>query len=254
MIKYHGTPIGGNAREVVRFLRGRDAIVSYANPQQIDLVAETCDSFILDNGAFTFWKGGKKVNWDKYYRWCYIWGRHPSCTFSIIPDVIDGTEEDNDRLLEDWPEDLRGYPVYHFHESFERLERLIGRYQLVCLGSSGVWRTPGTKDWWDRMRKIMEVVCDNNGIPRCQLHGLRMLDPEIFTSIPLTSADSTNVARNSGITSSRNYKIVNRNVGCEIIAGRIEPCNSPAVWRRERSVLTRLNGDHNWTIGEDITG
>ena len=49
------------------------------------------------------------------------------------------------------------------------------------------------------MDKAMRVACDENGIPRAKLHVLRMLDPTIFSQLPLSSADSTNVARNIGI-------------------------------------------------------
>jgi hypothetical protein len=49
------------------------------------------------------------------------------------------------------------------------------------------------------MAEIMEVVCDIEGFPRVKLHGLRMLDPVLFSHVPLSSADSCNVARNIGI-------------------------------------------------------
>jgi len=43
---------------------------------------------------------------------------------------------------------------------------------------------------------MMEVCCDADGMPKTKLHGLRMLDPVIFSHMPLSSADSCNVARN----------------------------------------------------------
>lgn len=49
------------------------------------------------------------------------------------------------------------------------------------------------------MAEIMEVACDSEGYPRSKLHGLRMLDTVLFAHIPLSSADSCNVARNIGI-------------------------------------------------------
>jgi hypothetical protein len=62
-----------------------------------------------------------------------------------VPDVIDGTEDDNDALLASWPADIRGVPVYHLHESLDRLDFLCTRWPTVALGSSGQWPTPGTR-------------------------------------------------------------------------------------------------------------
>ena len=50
------------------------------------------------------------------------------------------------------------------------------------------------------MAETMNAIC-TDGLPACKLHGLRMLDPEVFTRLPLASADSTNIARNIGIDS-----------------------------------------------------
>ena len=45
----------------------------------------------------------------------------------------------------------------------------------------------------------MDAVCGPDGYPICKLHGLRMLNPKVFTKLPFASADSTNIARNIGI-------------------------------------------------------
>ena len=69
MIHYHGIPISSNkvARVV---LEGGHALVSFLAPQQIHLVTEMCQSFILDNGAFSAWKSGKPItDWTPYYEW-----------------------------------------------------------------------------------------------------------------------------------------------------------------------------------------
>jgi hypothetical protein len=68
------------------------------------------------------------------------------------------------------------------------------------LGSSGQFAQIGTPRWWGRMSEAMAVVTED-GIPVTRLHGLRMLDPVVFSHIPFASADSTNVARNIGIDS-----------------------------------------------------
>ena len=60
----------------------------------------------------------------------------------------------------------------------------------------------GTPRWWPRMAEAMDVFCDREGQLVCKLHGLRMLDPEVFSRrFPFASADSTNIAQNVGIDS-----------------------------------------------------
>ena len=230
MIHYHGTPVGGKLEERARFLKGRHALVSIAYPDDIALVADTCQSFILDNGAFTAWKSGTSTDWRRYYTWVATWAGHPGFDFAIIPDVIDGDEKDNDRLLAEWPSDLNGVPVWHLHESIRRLYSLSQRYEKVAIGSSGEWSSPGSNHWWERMSAVMDDVC-TAGVPPCQLHGLRMLNPKVFSRLPLTSADSVNASVNAGSLKRFGLYIPpSRSQRASVIADRIETFNSAPVW------------------------
>lgn len=230
MIHYHGTPCGGKTEERARFLKGRHALVSFAHQDDIALVADVCQSFVLDNGAFTAWRSGKRVAWANYYSWVSSWCRHPGFDFALIPDVIDGSEEDNDALVAEWPGRISGVPVWHLHESIERLVRLSQRFNTVALGSSGEWSTPGSNKWWDRMKLVMTEICEQ-GLPPCRLHGLRMLNPKVFSRLPLSSADSVNASVNAG--SLKRFGIYippSRSQRLNVIADRIESFNSAPVW------------------------
>jgi len=198
MIHYHGTPIGGTGVDAARFLQGRHALVPYPRKDHLGAVADFCQSFVFDNGAFSVWKRGEVLDVDGYTKWCDEWHRHPGFDWALIPDVIDGTEEENDRLIEQWPKHIPGVPVWHLHESISRLLVLATSWKTVALGSSGAFAHPGSKVWWKRINEVLPVICDENGRPYCRLHGLRMLSPKVFTRIPLASADSTNAAVNSG--------------------------------------------------------
>lgn len=235
MIPYHGTPMGGKREEVARFFRGRHALVPFPRQEDIGVVAEVCQSFVLDNGAYTVWKQGGAVDVEGFTRWVYEWFRHPGFDWALIPDVIDGDEHDNDALLKDWPTDLKnaGVPIWHLHESIDRLVQLANEWRVVALGSSGEWGTPGTQKWWARMREALNQICDEYGRPICKLHGLRMLAPKVFSELPLASADSTNAVRN--------YKHLDRYgmyvpptgaQRAEIIAARTEAHNSASHFER----------------------
>lgn len=233
MIHYHGTPCGNTREDVARFLSGRHALIPWVRPEDAGTAAEVCQSFAFDNGAFTAWKAGKPIkDWKPYYAWVNEWKRHPGFDWAIIPDVIDGSEAENDELESEWPHGHSGVPVWHLHESLERLQRLVFEWPRVAIGSSGQWPDPGTKSWWERMAEAMDVICDVHGRPRTKLHGLRMLSPEIFCRLPLASADSTNAVRNSNLIGRYGqYPPPNASTRMAIIAERIEKHQSIAIWK-----------------------
>lgn len=225
MIHYHGTPCGGTKTDAKYFLKNRHALVSFANQQDVGIVMQETSSFILDNGAFTFWRGGKSPNWDKYIEWVSEIGKSPKFDWWLIPDVIDGNEDDNWRLMFNYGRKFPfGVPVFHMHESIYHLQRLIDSYDRIAIGSSGQWPNPGTPSWWNRMNILMKTICNSDGTPKVKLHGLRMLDPKIFTKLPLSSADSCNASRNSCRT---NIKGSSRGEKAVTIAKNVEIFTSP---------------------------
>ena len=230
MIPYHGGPI--TPTSVAEALwRGRHAFVSFERPDQIALAAAVSQSFALDNGAYSAWSSGKALDIQGYAEWVREWQQHPGFDWCLIPDVIDGSEQDNASLISQWRElgDFRiSVPVWHLHESLDRLAYMAVSWPRIALGSSGAYATVGNEAWWHRMGEAMRVVCDEHGRPKCKLHGLRMLNPEVFTKLPLSSADSTNVARNHDRESIR-YRLTN-NVAALVIAGRVEATQSADAW------------------------
>lgn len=232
MIHYHGLPMTP-ITDMVNAFPGRHAMVSFEHPEQIEVAAEICPSIVLDNGAFSAWKAGRKHNFDGYTAWCERWLKHPAVEWCVIPDVIDGDEEANDSLLAAWPLPMvYSVPVYHMHERLSRLAELSDKYGRVALGSSGEYAELKTPRWWARMAEMMEVVCDEDGRPRTKLHGLRMLDTIIFSSVPLASADSCNVSRNVGFDDRWNgpYAPRSRAMRALIMMNRIEAHACAARW------------------------
>lgn len=199
MIHYHGLPITPE-HIIPQALFGAHFFVSFEYPQQLAVALEVGSSFAVDNGAYSRWKSGKHTDWKSYYQWIEKVSKFPSFDFAVIPDVIDGTEVENDVLLHEWPHGNHGAPVWHLHESLTRLQWLCSAYLRVCIGSSGQFAKIGTTQWWKRMYEAMAVICVS-GVPDTKLHGLRMMKPEVFSKFPFKSVDSTNIARNIGIDS-----------------------------------------------------
>lgn len=241
MIHYHGTPIGGTRQDAARFLMGRHALVSFAYPHDLPVAAEVCQSFVLDNGAFTAWKQGKPLDVNGYIKWVHEWYRHPGFDWALIPDVINGSDRENDHLVETWPKALPGVPVWHMHEPTVRLTWLARKFRTVALGSSGEFASVGTRQWWGRMSQAMNAICDEQGRPMCKLHGLRMLDPEVFSRLPLSSADSTNAAVNSGSLSRFGMYLPPTSAQrAAVIADRIECHNSAPLFTEPKQEVLCL--------------
>lgn len=249
MIPYHGGPLTPMPVAVALWRR-RHAFVSFAHPAQVWLAASLAQSFALDNGAFTLWKSsGGRVDVAAYAQWVRQWERHPGFDWAVIPDVIDGSEQENDDMIRRYGVaggDLdRDVPVWHLHESIDRLARLAEAYPRVALGSSGEWSTPNTKGWWFRIGNALEAITDADGRPVCRLHGLRMLDPEICARLPLASADSTNVARNIGLDRKWTgpYVPTSKEQRALVIADRIEHAEAADRWQG-----TGFVNEMNWDL------
>lgn len=231
MIHYHGGPITPDTC-AMKAWKGRHAFISFANAGQIGLAAEICQTFALDNGAFTKWKkaGGAPIDWSAYYPFVARWMNHPGFDFAIIPDVIDGGEAENDALLAEWPHGkFIGVPVWHMNESDDRFIRLCREYPRVAIGSCGEYDVRSPTKAVLRLKDIIRHVLDEHGQPITKLHGLRMLNKDIFTKLPLSSADSTNVAQNIGkdVNWKGTYQPQSKETRAAVMVERIEAYNSP---------------------------
>ena len=198
MIHYHGTPI--TPREHLLALAGRHFCVSYARADDVVVCHQIGQSVLLDNGAFSLWKGSdwrrrdKQSGGDGFYRWVEPWLDYPT-DWAIIPDAVGGDEDVNDRLLDEWRARRlpRGAPVWHLHESLDRLRQLVASYERVCFGSSGAYATPGSDAWHRRVSEAFDALMGERG----QVPWVHMLRGMNYCDVyPFASADSTDIARN----------------------------------------------------------
>ncbi|HAV2935716.1 TPA: hypothetical protein ACGC1R_002641 [Acinetobacter baumannii] len=243
MIHYHGLPVTP-ATAAYEVAKQGHVFVSFAHSQQLSVAIEVSQSFAIDNGAFSAWKSGNPVkDWSNFYDFASDCLMFPHCDWVVIPDVIDGSEADNDVLLAECPLNKQhSVPVYHMHESLDRLARLAADYPRIALGSSGVFSEVGTNHWWARMNEMMDVVCNSDGRPLVKMHGLRMLNPAIFSKLPLSSADSTNIGRNIGIDKAwkGTYTPPTKEMRAAVMRSRIESINS-ALRYEKQSISTQLS-------------
>lgn len=194
-LHYHGTPI--TPRPVLQSLAGRHFCVSFAAPGDVAECHRIGQSVMLDNGAFSVWRRGLVVDWQAWCDWAQPWLEHPN-TWAVLPDLIEGDEFDNDHLVSEWAWMLSGrgsvVPVWHLHESFARLHRLVDQFGRVCFGSSGQYSDVGSPAWHGRTSDAFDRLADEFGrVP--WVHMLRGMSLA-GSDYPFASLDSTDVAQN----------------------------------------------------------
>lgn len=195
---FHGTPVWGSAGDVHRIaVSGAGAFVSYVRPDQIAASLNFAAAVGIDNGAFSAWMRALVINWCEFYEWLLGYYHHPKVAFFVIPDVVEGGESDNDALIRQVPRMFRdkAAPVWHLHESINRLVELCREWPRVCFGSSGEYAVIRTERWHRRMQEAFETIYCKYTF-QTRVHGLRMLDGRVMGNYPLATADSTNLACN----------------------------------------------------------
>ncbi len=200
MLKYYGTPLTP-MKVFNKVFVGRRCLIPFPRPDDLKRAVKICKGIIVDNGAFTLWRKGGKIEWEEYYN--FIDDIKEDIDFFFIPDVIDGTEQENDRLVQEYlykeyhtRDIMNGVPIWHINESLDRLERLMNDFDLIAIGSAGEYSEIASPSWERRMDKAMRVLCDEDGYPKVDIHMLRCLNPKVFTRFPFYSGDSTSLAQN----------------------------------------------------------
>lgn len=190
-IHYHGTPI--TPRAELLGMAGAHFCVSFARPDDLATVLRIGQSAMFDNGAYSTYRLGQKYEPMKFYEWLEPMLAAPH--WAVIPDVIDGTVQEQLDLARTWPfwQQL-GAPVWHLAEPIEHLMRVADSSPRICFGSSGAFWKIGSPAWCQRMDEAFNALYMRRRYPPW-VHGLRMIG-QVAGPWPLASVDSTNVAQN----------------------------------------------------------
>jgi hypothetical protein len=222
MLHYHGTPI--TPTSALQELSGCCFCVSFAAPGDIVRCHQIGQSVMLDNGAFSNWTRGKATDWIAYYCWSEKWLAYPT-TWAVIPDVIDGTEAEQDQLICQWPYKERGAPVWHMNESLDRLIRLLEDWPRVCIGSTAIYRVVLSSAWQVRMDQVWnELAKRYQRFP--WIHLLRGMSCS-GKRWPFASVDSTDIGRN-------HHRPLN---SPKTMADRWDAIQCPATWNPKNGYL-----------------
>lgn len=215
LLHYHGTPLTPRAELLT--MAGEHFCVSYWTPQDIDTCIRIGQSVMLDNGAFSAFTRGVPFDAVGFARWVEQYLGHPH--WAVIPDVIDGTVEQQRGMRTEWPHPKElSAPVWHLGLPIDYLLELVDEYPRVCFGSTAQYWQIKSPAWCARMDEAFNALASRRRwLP--WIHGLRMLDLG-GSEYPLASADSVNVARN--------FK--DSGTPPKLMAKRIDARNTPARW------------------------
>lgn len=219
---YHGTPI--TPRSALLELAGRCFCVSFARADDLKVCHEIGQSVMLDNGAFSNWKGTTRRvrnDWPRWWAWAEPWLDFHS-TWAVCPDAVDGDEAENDLLVSLWARP-KVVPVWHLHETLVRLADLVYQHGRVCFGSSREFAVIGSEAWRRRVSEAFDVLADEFGrVPWIHmLRGMALAGSEF----PFASVDSTDVGRNH-----------NRNGNPGAMARRWDSRQCPPRWTTHRQL------------------
>jgi hypothetical protein len=145
-----------------------------------------------DNGAFSVYTKNLAFNKDGYIKW--LDDKLYGANWAIIPDVIDGSVEDQRSYTKGWPYPLHlSCAVWHMALPLSWLEELINTYPRIAFGSSGQYWKVNSPEWQQRADEAWEMIEKSNTRPWVHMmRGLKLSGMRW----PFASADSTNVARN----------------------------------------------------------
>jgi hypothetical protein len=189
MIHYHGTPFTPNAMR--DRMQGKFLCVSFARPDNAKWAMDHAQGILWDNGAYSLYTRGEKVDWAKYYKWLEPLLGHPH--WAIVPDSIDGTVEEQRELVAAWPfrRELSA-PVWHMAEPIDYLLELSDDWPRLCFGSSGAYWQVGSEAWCRRADEAFNALARRGPLPWVHLlRGLNMAGDYW----PFASADSAHIAR-----------------------------------------------------------
>lgn len=157
----------------------------------------------LDSGAFSAWTQGTEIDIDEYIQFCLD---HLDIVEAIANlDVIPGrpyqriTQKDiDDSAAKGWenyekmlaagiPKDKLVH-IFHQGEDMVWLERMVEEIPYIGLSPANDKSTEQKMMFLDR---CMDVVCDEDGMPKVKFHGFAVTSLRLMMRYPWYSVDST---------------------------------------------------------------
>ena len=160
----------------------------FYNEEAITNLIPLLNSFMLDSGAYSFLKTGKRVNWDEYIsRYIkYIDDNDVKLFFELDIDKIigyDRVKEIRRRLERETGK--RPIPVWHRHLGKEEFLRMCDEYDYVAIGGFAIKNIRPTEF------KYITWFIDEAHKREVKIHGLGFTRTNWLSTLHFDSVDST---------------------------------------------------------------
>lgn len=158
------------------------------------------ENLIIDSGAFSVWTLGEYIDIDKYIRYCKdiftLLTKNKSLHFVNL-DVLPGKfgirptkEEAWESAKQGWAnmeymenEGLKVIPVFHQHEDFEWLEKMMKHTNYVGISPANDVSQQSKNNW---LRKVFNITQD-----KVKTHGFAVTALKTILEFPFYSVDSS---------------------------------------------------------------
>ncbi len=155
--------------------------------QYIERIRRDRARVFLDSGAFSAFTLGKEIDLKAY---CEYMKRNADII--DVASVLDGIGDplktyQNQCLMEFAGE--RPLPCFHYGEDERYLEHYIQNYEYITLGGMVPNTTEQNKLWLDRIWS--KYLCNEQGKPKCKVHGFGMTSVPLMLRYPWYSVDSS---------------------------------------------------------------
>lgn len=140
--------------------------------------------WVLDSGAFSAWKSGKKIDLQEYIDTCHkLLETDPTLTEVFSLDVIGDWEGTARNTEEMWRQGIPAIPAFHYGEPEEALIDMAKTYPKIALGGIVGLGRKEKKRWIGQ--------CFARVWPK-KIHGFGVTAEDILMSFPFHSVDATN--------------------------------------------------------------
>lgn len=150
------------------------------------------ENHILDSGAFSFFGGGKKIDWNNYVKkYCdFIKKTNQKLFFELDIDKV--TSLEHAEQLRNQIEQSTGkqpIPVWRPSRGIDYWYKMCEEYSYVSISASGAYDSAWTRDKKSlpAIQKMLSIAHKNN----CKVHGLGLTSVPLLNILKFDSVDST---------------------------------------------------------------
>lgn len=143
--------------------------------------------FFLDSGAFSAYTMGVQIDLAKFCDYCH---RNADVIHMVsVLDAIgdpDGTWRNQVAMEE---RGVRPLPCFHYGEPTEIVDYYCRNYEYITIGGMVPISNQQLEVWLDRI--WADHLTDDEGKPRCKVHGFGLTSPKLMNRYPWYSVDSS---------------------------------------------------------------